>query len=80
MKQNPMKQYPILRIRHTGNTPLSKHIKVFIDDMNITPFIQNITLNIGAGGITTATIDIIVKPDIPKLLIDNLITREDGYE
>lgn len=62
-------KFPVLRIEGNDSV-LAKKYKVFLDGQDISRFTRSIQLYIGVDKVTFANLEIVVKPDIPDILLE----------
>lgn len=69
-------KYPVLKIETKQDDPLPHNLNIYLDDMDIGKCLRNLRLEIGIGKVITAHLEIIVRPDIPKMLLDKIEVEE----
>ena len=57
------------------NLPLAQYARVYLDGIDISGYLRNLRLEIGVEGMQ-AHLEIIVRPDIPKILLDKIEVEE----
>ena len=57
-----MTTYPVLKVRADG--PTGAHSKVWLDAREITNWLRSVKFDMGVDCITTATLELIVVPDV----------------
>ena len=63
------KKYPVLRIEAGENAPSPRGIKVFLDGNEITKGLRGLQLHLELDEPLHVHLDIIVRPDIPDMLL-----------
>ena len=72
-------KYPVLKIEMKQDVPyvpLSHNLNIYLDDMDMGKCLRNLRLEIGVEKVITAHLEIIVCPDIPKMLLDKIEVEE----
>ena len=57
-----MTTYPVLKVR--ADQPVGAHSQVWLDDIEITSWLRSVKFDMGVDYITTATLELIVVPDV----------------
>lgn len=73
MSENKLSKYPVLRIEPCDKQPSPIGTKIFLDDWEIGSFITSLELHITNKDAIHAHISILVRPDIPQVLLDHLV-------
>ncbi len=69
-------KYPVLKIEMEQDIPLARWARVSLDGRDITKFLRNLRLELGVDYPMRAYLEIIVRPDIPKMLLDKIEVEE----
>jgi len=72
-----MTDYPVLKVR--ADKPVGVHSQVWLNDIEISNWLRSIKFDMGVDCITTATLELIVRPDIeiPASVMATIIGLED---
>ena len=72
-----MTTYPVLKVR--ADRPTGAHSKVWLDAREITKWLRSVKFEMGVDCVTTATLELIVRPDIefPASVMATIIDLED---
>ena len=76
-KERDMTTYPVLKVR--ADKPVGAHSQVWLDDIEITSWLCSVKFDMGVDCITTATLKLIVRPDIeiPADVLASVTVLED---